>query len=103
MSSVILLASSPRQSIALVWLIRLRIFQTVSHWGMLHMPSTNVNIDQPVLPRYELFFFLFFTQDRLKIISKLPEKIKSELVKLNSTLNGKVGAPLVVLWSVLLF
>ena len=70
---------------------------------MLHMPSTNVNIDQPVLPRYEFFFFFFFTQDRLKIISKLPEKIKSELVKLNSTLNGKVGAPLVVLWSVLLF
>ncbi|KAJ7389903.1 E3 UFM1-protein ligase 1 [Desmophyllum pertusum] len=28
-------------------------------------------------------------EDRLKIISKFPEKIKTELVKLNSTLNGK--------------
>jgi len=28
-------------------------------------------------------------EDRLKIISKFPDKIKSELVKLNSTLNGK--------------
>ena len=34
--------------------------------------------------------FSSFPQDRLKIISKFPEKIKTELVKLNSSLNGKV-------------
>lgn len=40
--------------------------------------------------------FPLFTQDRLKVISKLPEKIKSELVKLNSTLNGKVCGLLIL-------